>query len=194
MSEIALWALLMGVSYLVGSLPIGVIISRLKYGIDIREMGSGNIGATNMKRTFGWCAGSIVFLLDFLKGALPVLILVKVFPEAYWLFTMSAITIILGHCFSLYLKFSGGKGVATSLGCYAILVPQAALVFGVAYLILALLSRISAVGSIGGIIAVLIYIVITRPMPQSIMLIVSTSIIMVIRHQSNIKRLAKTHF
>lgn len=176
-------------AYLLGSFPTGVVLTRRKFGIDVREMGSGNIGATNVTRVFGWYAGVLVFVIDFLKGALPVWLARHYFPQAPWLASMAAIAVVLGHCFSLYISFRGGKGVATSFGCLAVVVPIAALVSGVVYGVTLAVTRISAVGSLAGIITTLAYIAIFEPSLPVAVLILGMSTVVIFRHHSNIRRL-----
>src|SRR5271154_6882488 len=89
-------------AYILGSFPTGVVLSRRKYGIDVREMGSGNIGATNVTRVFGWYAGVLVFVVDFLKGCLPVWLARHYAIGQPWLAVTVGVAVVLGHCFSLY--------------------------------------------------------------------------------------------
>lgn len=127
------------VAYLMGSVPSGYLLGRL-HRIDVRSTGSGNIGATNVARTVGASAGALTLAIDVTKGALPVL-LVDAFealsgasPESERLARITAaICAVLGHVFSIFLRFRGGKGVATTLGALAALTPGAALVAIVAF-------------------------------------------------------------
>lgn len=176
-------------AYLLGSFPTGVVLSRRKYGIDVREMGSGNIGATNVTRVFGWYAGVIVFCADFFKGFLPLYALQKYLPEEIWLPTLVGALLVLGHCFSVYLKGRGGKGVATSFGCLAAVDPWMAFFSGVGYLAFLIGTRISAVGSLAGLVITWIYLAVTQPSRQVIVLVFAISVVVVIRHRSNIRRL-----
>jgi len=100
-------------TYLLGSIPFGLIISKL-FGKDIRKEGSGNIGATNVTRVLGKKAGLLVLILDMLKGFLPIYIAKYIFDTK--LVSLLAIASVIGHCFSIFLKFKGGKGVATAIG------------------------------------------------------------------------------
>jgi glycerol-3-phosphate acyltransferase PlsY len=176
-------------SYLVGSFPTGVVISRRRYGLDVREMGSGNIGATNVTRVFGWGAGVFVFLIDFFKGYLVLGFIVAFSPQNDWLHTACGLALVVGHCFSVYLKGRGGKGVATSLGCLTVVTPWAALAASIAYLLLLLITRISAVGSLGAILTVILYAALSDLSTPLRILIFGISLIVVVRHYSNIKRL-----
>ena len=104
-------------SYIIGSIPFGFIISRLVKNIDIRDFGSGNIGATNVFRSVGKGWGILVFILDLFKGIIPVFLMKIYFPDSIeYLFILSAILVVCGHNWTIFLKFKGGKGVATSLG------------------------------------------------------------------------------
>ncbi len=176
-------------AYLIGSFPTGVVLTRRKFGIDVREMGSGNIGATNVTRVFGWWAGVLVFAIDFFKGAIPVWLTEHYYRDEKWLIAIVGFGVVLGHSFSVFLKFRGGKGVATSFGCMSVLTPIGAAIAGVVYLALLLTTRISALGSLGGLLTVLIYISIIQPALPFIVLTVGIGCIVIFRHKSNIARL-----
>jgi glycerol-3-phosphate acyltransferase PlsY len=113
------------ITYLLGSIPFGLIISKF-FGKDIRKEGSGNIGATNVTRVLGKKAGLLVLILDMLKGFLPIYIAKSIFDVK--LVSLLAITSVIGHCFSIYLKFKGGKGVATAFGVLLALSSKTALI------------------------------------------------------------------
>lgn len=179
-------------AYFFGSFPSGVFISRRKYGLDVREVGSGNIGATNVQRIFGWYAGALTFLLDFAKGSLPLLFIKNLYPETPWAITVLGITLVLGHCFSIFLGFKGGKGVATSLGCIFVTVPACAILFGLIYLVTLKLSRISAVGSFCGVLSSLFFVILKWPGAPYGFLILALCFIIVIRHQENFVRFRAT--
>jgi glycerol-3-phosphate acyltransferase PlsY len=113
------------ITYLLGSIPFGLIISKF-FGKDIRKEGSGNIGATNVTRVLGKKAGFLVLILDMLKGFLPIYIAKYIFDTK--LVSLLAIASVIGHCFSIFLKFKGGKGVATAIGVLLALSSKAALI------------------------------------------------------------------
>ncbi|MBX0310598.1 MAG: glycerol-3-phosphate 1-O-acyltransferase PlsY [Sulfurihydrogenibium sp.] len=113
------------ITYLLGSIPFGLIISKL-FGKDIRKEGSGNIGATNVTRVLGKKAGLLVLILDMLKGFLPIYIAKSIFDIK--LVSLLAIASVIGHCFSIFLKFKGGKGVATAIGVLLALSSKTALI------------------------------------------------------------------
>lgn len=108
-------ALLLLGAYLLGSIPVGVLVARA-FGVDIMKIGSGNIGATNVGRALGKKASIPVFLLDMLKGLIPTLVARSLFPDRQELWFLSGAMAIIGHSFSPFLRFKGGKGISTALG------------------------------------------------------------------------------
>lgn len=141
---------LLGLGYLMGSIPFGVLITRRAVGVDVRSQGSGNIGATNVARVAGKKVGILVLLLDALKGAVPVLLARAGWPEAVWLHAGVAGSAFLGHVFPVWLGFKGGKGVATALGVLLVLEPWVALSGLGVYLLVFALFRVSSLGSLAG--------------------------------------------
>lgn len=149
---------LIPVSYLVGSIPFGLLVGKAR-GIDVRTAGSGNIGATNVGRLLGGKFFALVFVLDLLKGLVPMLAAAVVLHDqprdrfVYLLWLLVGFATIAGHMFSLFLKFKGGKGVATSTGVILGLYPYYTLPAGVAiaiFILAFLLTRYVSVGSILG--------------------------------------------
>src|SRR5262245_42370971 len=142
-------------SYLCGSLPFGVVVARAK-GMDIQKVGSGNIGATNVGRALGRPWGILVFVLDFLKGFLPTYVAWTVGRESsnpfmtYDLPVLCALAAVLGHVFSVWLKFRGGKAGATGLGVGAVICWQAMLCAALAWLIVVGITRYVSLGTILG--------------------------------------------
>jgi glycerol-3-phosphate acyltransferase PlsY len=138
---------LVAAGYLIGAVPFGVLVARASGGGDIRERGSGNIGATNVLRLMGRRAGAVTLVCDVLKGAVPVW-LAGVISTAPVVPVTVAGAAVLGHVFPVYLRFRGGKGVATGFGVLmALHFPTALLTFGV-WLAAARVSRVSAVGAL----------------------------------------------
>lgn len=189
MSRTLLYLVVAGMGFLIGSFPTGVYLSRRKYLIDVREMGSGNIGATNVTRVFGLRAGVFTFALDFLKGFLPLYFLRPLFTEEVWLLPVAGLSLVAGHCFSIYLKFKGGKGVATSFGVVTAIDPYAGLVTGATYLLGILFAKISAVGSLLGLLALCAYTWTVQPETPKMVLYLLLAVLVLARHQSNISRL-----
>jgi len=134
------------IGYLVGAVPSGYIIARAK-GINIREHGSGNIGATNMNRVLGQGMGALTLMGDILKGFL-MLVIAKNFISDTTLLAFIAYAILLGNCFSIFLRGRGGKGVATTFGIYLALAPKLFLVGGITYGLIRKVTGISGVGSL----------------------------------------------
>ena len=177
------------VAYLIGAIPTGVVLTRLFGATDIRNSGSGNIGATNVYRVAGKKLGILTLLGDALKGAVPVLIAMKLLGLYDAQVGAVAAAAFVGHCYPIYLKFKGGKGVATALGIFMVLSPLA--VLG-AFLIFALLlwkwSYVS-LGSISAAAAIPLLVYLTG---GSVSLIVTTlfiSLVVILRHHQNIQRL-----
>ncbi|MCI7643852.1 MAG: glycerol-3-phosphate 1-O-acyltransferase PlsY [Lentisphaeria bacterium] len=139
-------------AYLAGSIPFGFLIGKF-YGKDIRTLGSCNIGATNVTRVIGKVPGKICFFLDLLKGYLPVFFAGLIggrltSPWSEYLTIVTALAVILGHMFSIYLKFKGGKGVATSAGGILALAPLACITGLAVWVVVFKLSRYVSLGSI----------------------------------------------
>lgn len=188
--------------YFIGSIPFGFIIGKL-HGIDIRKVGSGNIGATNVTRSVGKVAGKICFALDFLKGLLPVIaleLLVKKGVIASPAGGMGAaaviLAVVLGHMFTLYLGFKGGKGIATALGGVAAVAPLPAVAAFIVWLVVFKLSGYVSLGSIiaAAVMPVFIWLFgflkITSPAALGmIIFFVVLAAAAVWAHRSNIKRL-----
>lgn len=178
-------------AYLSGSIPFGLLIARLR-GVDVREVGSGNIGATNVTRALGKKVGALVLLFDAGKGALPVAAAVLlaragiVAPVGVFACALAAVA---GHCFPVWLKFRGGKGVATSLGVFLVLDPIAcALCVGV-FVVVVLVTRVASVGSLVAAFAFVGVLQWQGRAREEVMLAAIIVAIIVVRHVDNIRRL-----
>ncbi|TGL61710.1 glycerol-3-phosphate 1-O-acyltransferase PlsY [Leptospira sarikeiensis] len=137
-------------SFLLGSIPFGFLAAKYK-GIDIRQKGSGNIGATNVTRLLGWKIGLPVLLLDILKGAIFPLTIRILYGDVQEILALSCgVAAVLGHMFSPFLNFKGGKGVATSFGVFAVLAPGSTLITLIVFLSLKKIFGFVSIGSIGG--------------------------------------------
>ena len=177
------------VVYLVAAIPTGIVLSRLMGSEDIREKGSGNIGATNVYRVAGKLAGVLTLLGDTLKGFLP-LLAIKTWlnPTPEQLGIASAVA-ILGHCYPVYLKFKGGKGVATALGIFLILSPKAVIGALIIFIIAVALTRFISLGSVlAAMSAPLLILMLDLPQPIFLATLFIASLV-IWRHRSNIKRL-----
>ena len=119
--------LLLLAAYLIGAIPSGIILTKLTGGEDIRKLGSGNIGATNVYRSAGRKLGIITLIGDCLKGIIPLLIAIQLFQYQGGELALVGLAAFIGHCFPVYLAFKGGKGVATALGVFLVISPQSIL-------------------------------------------------------------------
>src|SRR6185312_10305694 len=136
------------VAFLVGGIPVGLLIVRLKTGADVRKSGSGNIGATNVMRTTGTAAGILTLVLDAAKGLFAVWLAgTLTHGDTLWM-SFAALAVLLGHAFSPYLKFKGGKAVASFLGAFGYLTPVPVLVITIIFLIVTITTRYLSLGSI----------------------------------------------
>lgn len=178
---------LMIISFLIGSIPTGLLIAKGK-GIDLRKVGSGNIGATNVLRVVGKEAALFTLLGDIAKGAVPVAI-GKFFGLSMFDAGILGISAILGHNFSVFLKFKGGKGVATSLGVLLIFSPYVALFTIILWLLTAKWTRYSSLSALVsfGLLPLSIYII--DYSKEKTMIAVAIAALIFIRHTANIKRL-----
>jgi len=172
-------------SYLAGSIPFGLFIARLAAGKDVRAIGSGNIGATNVARAAGRTAAVSTLLLDALKGFLPAFFASK--SADSW-GAACGVAAVLGHCFPVWLRFRGGKGVATGLGVTLALAPIAALAGAGVWAIGFGLSRIVSVGSLAGSLAALLVAYATASRP-ALLAVAATCALVAVRHRSNLRRL-----
>lgn len=138
------------IAYLIGSIPFGYLIVRAKGGGDVRDTGSGGTGATNVSRRAGKAAGVVTLILDALKGAIAVIIaqLILKGDDTTWLPAAAAIAVIAGHVFPVWLRFRGGKGVATGVGVFLVLAPLAVLFAGVIFVTVVALTKYVSLGSI----------------------------------------------
>jgi len=177
-------------SVLAGSVPTGVLVARVR-GVDLRKVGSGNIGATNVGRALGKGWAIFVLIADAAKGYGPVLLARRLSPEP-WLWAAVGLGTVLGHSFSLFLRGRGGKGVATSLGAALALAPLAAGAALGVYVVLYALFRISSVGSLAGVTAFPVLLALLGPrQPALIAFGAATALLVIARHKDNIKRLAR---
>lgn len=187
---IGFWTLVAS-AYLLGSVPFGLLIGRLAAGRDVRKTGSGNIGATNVARTAGKAWGILTLLADGLKGAAPVWLALALWPGRPELAHWVGLAVMTGHCFSLYLGFKGGKGVATALGVFLILAPKA-VGLGVAVFVLAVaLTKRVSVGSLTAVVAVFGGIWYLGARGSALAASGLMILLIFIRHWANILRLAK---
>ena len=174
-------------SYFLGAIPFGYILCYLTDKKDIRQEGSGNIGATNVLRIKGKAFGIITLALDMLKGILPILYGLRHFDSPVLIIGGGAAA-ILGHLYSVYLKFKGGKGVSTFVGMTAVFHFPSALVFGGVFLFTYFLTRYISASSIAGVSAVFFVTLFTNVMEVA-MIVFVVVLLIIIKHRGNIKRI-----
>lgn len=185
-------SILMILSYLIGAIPFAFIFTKLVAGTDVRKIGSGNVGATNTSRILGLKYGVVVGILDVLKGFLAVFLLQLLLPEnasEYWIL-VGAILSIIGHNWSIFLRFTGGKGVATTFGVVLRTLPLVFIICTVLiWLIVVVATKYVSLASMLGAISLPIQIIILRRNPYFFIFAVILALFIVVRHHSNIKRL-----
>jgi len=175
-------------SYLLGSIPTGILIAMLMGGPDPRSAGSGNIGATNVMRVTGLLAGALTLSGDVLKGAIPVFIGQYIFGSISGV-SLLALASFLGHLFPVFLGFKGGKGVATASGIFLVISPLVVLIDGIIFGLVVYISRYVSLGSLTA--AALLPILITSFLATRgyLPLAIVIGILVIIKHTDNIKRL-----
>jgi glycerol-3-phosphate acyltransferase PlsY len=193
------------IAYLLGSFPTGYIAVKQLKGIDIRELGSGSTGATNVLRTLGKGPGAFVLVLDSLKGVLAIALVYWLFNFAAsenfipptvdvklwqsWIVILAGLAAILGHSKSIFLGFTGGKSVATSLGILLAMSWQVGLATAGVFAVVVAISRIVSLSSIAGAIAVpILMLVLHQPLPY-ILFGIAGGFYVILRHRTNIERL-----
>jgi len=170
-----------------GAIPFGVVIARRIAGVDIRTRGSGNIGATNVARVVGLVPGALVLVLDAAKGALPTGLALGWAGDPRVAIATGAAA-ILGHCFSPWLGFRGGKGVATALGVFVILTPELAAVAVVVFALVFVVTRVPALGSIAGSASIAALLIAQRE-DLVAAFAVATTLLLLYTHRANLAEL-----
>ncbi len=185
---------ILALAFLIGSIPSGYIIGKL-YGVDVRSQGSGNTGATNVSRVLGKRAGVTTLLLDILKGVVATQVAILFYRNNYFFsyedfYALAGFLSFLGHCYSPFLNFNGGKGVATGLGIFLVISPPTALI---AVLLFAAVFKLKGYVSLGSIVAAIslpfsCFFLFTHS-TNTILISALTCLIVVYRHRENISRL-----
>lgn len=186
--------LLVSGAYLLGSIPFGLIFARIFAAKDLREHGSGNIGATNVSRVAGPAAGILTLLCDAAKGAAAVWIAARIADQAANAMMFAGLGALLGHCFPVWLKFKGGKGVATALGVYIVLCPLAALIAVILFLLVVLFWRYVSLGSLSATAAMplLVYFLWAPGHAPPLVISLGTvfaAVLIFFKHDANLQRL-----
>jgi len=178
------YSIIIVTSYLIGSIPFGLILTKLFLKKDIRNIGSGNIGATNVLRSGNKSIGYSTLLLDILKAILPVVYVKFYYPDFIYI---SSLSVFLGHVFPIWLKFNGGKGVATYVGILFSINLIYGLVFGLTWIIIFLFSKYSSLSSLLGSISIPIYLFFVNG--DQILFFIIMFVLIFYTHRENIKRL-----
>ena len=177
--------LIISISYLIGSIPFGLILTKIFLKKDIREIGSGNIGATNVLRTGNKTIGYLTLILDVSKAVIPVLYIKFKFPELIYI---SSLSVFIGHVFPVWLKFNGGKGVATYVGILFSINYILGIVFVFSWLVIFFISKYSSLASILSSLTIPIFIFLNSNYENEYFFIIMFVLILY-THRENVKRL-----
>jgi glycerol-3-phosphate acyltransferase PlsY len=176
-------------AYLLGSIPFGYLIVRWQKGVDVRATGSGSTGATNVMRNLGVIGFIATFVLDVGKGIAAVVLVSRLSGDPVWI-AAAAVAAVLGHCFPIWLKFRGGKGVATGVGVFIALAPLQVVLVLLGFAIVVTISRYISLGSILASAAFPVLVYYMKHPPLAIVLgAAGGAIIIIARHHANIRRL-----
>jgi glycerol-3-phosphate acyltransferase PlsY len=176
-------------SYLIGAIPVGFLVARAAGGFDIRGKGSGNIGATNVLRTLGPVPAVLTLLGDVGKGYLAVRVAEVLGPEPAW-GAAGALLAVVGNCWPVFLRFRGGKGMATALGAFLALVPKAVLPSAVLWIAIAAISRYVSLASIAAVLVLPVGAFVLGYPRASTGAAALAALVILWRHRENIRRLA----
>ena len=188
MGSIAFVALMI-FAYFLGGIPFGLLYGRLFADVDIRSMGSGNIGATNVNRILGRKLGAATLLSDVLKAVGATLLAALLLNNPTQVAFVGFMT-VLGHCFPIYLKFQGGKGVATAFGMAIVVAPFTALISLVIWLVTFRLSKLSSLGALVSALFMPFLVYVEKDLERALVFLLMVALI-VLRHRENIDRLRK---
>ena len=176
-------------AYLLGSLSFATLLVKVVLGIDVRDHGSGNAGATNVLRTAGRRLAVLTLMLDAVKGSLAVFGMSLLTHDPAW-HAVAAAAVILGHVFPVFFEFRGGKGVATAVGAFLVLSPLAVLVAGAAFGVVVFLTRLVSLGSVtAACLLPLVMGLVFRAPDADVIAAAATAALLVFSHRTNVKRL-----
>ena len=179
--------LLIFAAYVIGSVPTGYLLGKLR-GVDVRTIGSGNVGATNVARAVGKSQGIITLIADAAKGYLPVFMALQLGQDSLTV-ALTAIAAFLGHLYPLFLNFRGGKGVATGFGALLALAPMATLVLVVVFALTVVATRIVSLGSLATAVAAPLSLWLFHQPPVIVTMGCFLGAMVILRHRANIRRL-----
>ena len=197
MLEVSVTTLLLPLpAYILGSIPFGLILAKLFGGTDVRKGGSGNIGATNVARVVGPVAGILTLILDVAKGSAAVLLAARLSQDSPTWMMIAALAALVGHCFPVWLKFKGGKGVATAAGMFLVLCPLAFLGSVILFVLVVAFWRYVSLGSISAAAAMpllMYFLWAPRHAPPLVITFgsLAAAVLIVCKHAGNIRRLAQ---
>jgi glycerol-3-phosphate acyltransferase PlsY len=177
-------------SYLLGSFPTGYLLYYLSEKKDVRRFGSQTIGATNILRLKGWRFALPVAVIDIIKGFFPVFLALKIFPDERFALYCGFLA-VLGHCFPIYIKLKGGKGVATAVGVYLILAFKPLLIGIGIFIFVIALTRFVSLGSLAAMLSMPLSVLLMQGNREIALLCLAIFLIVAIRHGGNIRRLVK---
>src|SRR3990170_3767213 len=176
-------------AYLIGSIPTGIVVAKILGAPDPRAVGSGNIGATNVGRAAGKAAGIITLVGDVLKGFLIILLAFYIFGNSPKEISIAGIAVFLGHLFPVFLKFKGGKGVATTLGVFLAIGPFQAILALILFIIIVAIFKYVSVASMIASVSIPLLLNLSPATSPYIPLAVIISVLIILKHSDNIKRL-----
>ena len=197
MLEVSVTTLLIPLpAYILGSIPFGLILAKLFGGTDVRKGGSGNIGATNVARVIGPVAGILTLILDVAKGSAAVLLAARLSQDSATWMMIAALAALAGHCFPIWLKFKGGKGVATAAGMFLVLCPLAFLGSVILFVLVVAFWRYVSLGSISAAAAMpllMYFLWAPRHAPPLVITFgsLAAAVLIVCKHAGNIRRLVQ---
>ena len=187
MTDTILPYLLILIAYFIGSIPFGVLVAKAR-GIDLQNAGSKNIGASNVFRSVGKLPALLTLLGDALKGTAAVILCVFMIGRGFWEGVIG-IAVVLGHMYSIFLSFRGGKGVATGLGVLAVYSPFPAIILIIIWVLTALFTKYSSLASITAFISLPVIFVLFEASKEKISFAIMLAFLIILKHRSNIKRL-----
>jgi glycerol-3-phosphate acyltransferase PlsY len=186
-----IWIFYAGASFLLGAVPSGRLIGRGVARIDITQRGSGNIGATNVAREVGLKWGIVTLALDLIKGFIPVFFFLRFYPHSQFALALVGVSALIGHQFSIFLRFRGGKGVATALGIYLAISPFNALIALCGFVVIVYISDfVSLASMLSACIMPILFVMTGKPLAMTLASLLMAGLIC-FRHKDNIGRLVR---
>lgn len=176
-------------AFLLGSIPSGLLWAKFFGLADPRTIGSGNIGASNVTRLGGKKIGALTLISDAVKGSLPVLFALYYFPESSYLAAITGLCTVVGHCYSIYLNFNGGKGVATALGVFLTLTPFATFFAILTWLLVFYVERITSIAAMSACLIIPLILITQNSETSTVVVSIVIAALIIRRHEQNLKDL-----